>query len=203
MTDISVIIPCHNLEPYIERCLNSILRQDYDKEKYEILVIFDSCTDRTEEIVKRILENGESNYKMYNANVKRAGLARNIGLENAAGKYIYFIDGDDYLIDDSALTEMLRTSEITGYPVVYQERFESDCKVVDEEAIWRYFYQSEIIGETRFSSKELNEDWEFVRKIKKKADYRETGIKKALYHYTYPRKDSITDQYRSMMKREV
>lgn len=203
MTDISVIIPCHNLEPYIERCLNSILRQDYDKEKYEILVIFDSCTDRTEEIVKRILENSESNYKMYNANVKRAGLARNIGLENAAGKYIYFIDGDDYLIDDSALTEMLRTSEITGYPVVYQERFESDCKVVDEEAIWRYFYQSEIIGETRFSSKELNEDWEFVRKIKKKADYRETGIKKALYHYTYPRKDSITDQYRSMMKREV
>lgn len=203
MTDISVIIPCHNLEPYIERCLNSILRQDYDKEKYEILVIFDSCTDRTEEIVKRILENSESNYKMYNANVKRAGLARNIGLENAAGKYIYFIDGDDYLIDDSALTEMLRTSEITGYPVVYQERFESDCKVVDEEAIWRYFYQSEIIGETRFSSKELNEDWEFVRKIKEKADYRETGIKKALYHYTYPRKDSITDQYRSMMKREV
>ena len=167
------------------------------------MVIFDSCTDRTEEIVKRILENSESNYKMYNANVKRAGLARNIGLENAAGKYIYFIDGDDYLIDDSALTEMLRTSEITGYPVVYQERFESDCKVVDEEAIWRYFYQSEIIGETRFSSKELNEDWEFVRKIKEKADYRETGIKKALYHYTYPRKDSITDQYRSMMKREV
>lgn len=202
MNGISIIIPCYNLEPYIERCLKSIFQQDYDKEKYEILLILDSCTDRTAEIAKKTLNNSGRNYKMYDANVRRAGLARNIGLENAAGEYIYFMDGDDYLISNYAFSEMVRASQTTGYPVIYQEQFESDCKVFDDEAIWRYFFKREIIGGTRFSSKELNEDWEFVRKIKRKAGYKEMGIKKILYHYTYPRKDSITEKYRSMIKHE-
>ena len=46
---LSVILPCHNLENYIGRCLESIKKQSIGKEKYEVIVVLDSCDDKSEE----------------------------------------------------------------------------------------------------------------------------------------------------------
>ena len=195
---VSLIIPIHNLEKYIVKCLQSIIRQYYDKSLYEIITVLDSCTDNSEEIVTTILENSGIAHTILHTNYCSAGLARNAGLEIAQGKYIYFVDGDDYLTDMLALKRMTEAMECGEYNAVYMNKFESDVKAFDDDAIWRYFYTREIIGDTRFSDAKINEDWEFTRTIKLKREYKETKIYNvALYHYTFPRAGSLTEQYRS------
>ena len=194
---ISIIIPIHNLEQYIGKCLQSIIRQRYDKFQYEIIAVL-TCTDRSEDVVTTALENCGIAHKILHTNYRSAGLARNAGLEIAQGKYIYFVDGDDYLTDMLALKRMTEAMESGDYNAVYMNKFESDQKAFDDDAIWRYFYKRDIIGETRFTDARINEDWEFTRTIKLKREYKETKIYNvALYHYTFPRAGSLTEQYRS------
>ena len=195
--NISLIIPIHNLEMYIGKCLQSIVRQRYDKSQYEIIAVL-TCTDRSEDVVTTALEDCDIAHKILRADCKSAGLARNAGLEVAKGKYIYFVDGDDYLTDMLALKRMTEAMECGEYNAVYMNKFESDQKAFDDDAIWRYFYTREIIGDTRFSDARINEDWEFTRTIKRKREYKETKIYNlSLYHYTFPRAGSLTEQYRS------
>ena len=195
--NISLIIPIHNLEMYIGKCLQSIVRQRYDKSQYEIIAVL-TCTDRSEDVVTTALENCGIAHKILHTNYRSAGLARNAGLEIAQGKYIYFVDGDDYLTDMLALKRMTEAMECGEYNAVYMNKFESDQKAFDDDAIWRYFYKREIIGDTRFTDAKINEDWEFTRTIKLKREYNETKIYNvALYHYTFPRAGSLTEQYRS------
>lgn len=196
--NISLIIPIHNVEQYIVKCLQSIVRQYYDKSQYEIIAVLDSCTDNSEEIVTTTLENSGIAHTILHTNYRSAGLARNAGLEIAQGKYIYFVDGDDYLIDLLALKRMTEAMESGEYNAVYMNKFESDQKAFDDDAIWRYFYKREIIGDTRFTDVTINEDWEFTRTIKLKREYKQIRIYNvALYHYTFPRAGSLTEQYRS------
>ena len=195
---LSIIIPIHNLEQYIGKCLQSIIRQRYDKFQYEIIAVLDSCTDCSEAIVMTALEDCDIAHTILHTNYRSAGLARNAGVEIAQGKYIYFVDGDDYLIDLLALKRMTEAMECGEYNAVYMNKFESDQKAFDDDAIWRYFYKRDIIGETRFTDARINEDWEFTRTIKLKREYKETKIYNvALYHYTFPRAGSLTEQYRS------
>lgn len=195
---ITLIIPIHNLEQYIGKCLQSIIRQHYDKSQYEIIAVLDSCTDRSEEIVTTALEDCGIAHTILRTDCKSAGLSRNAGLEIARGKYIYFVDGDDYLTDLLALKRMTEAMESGEYNAVYMTKFKSDQKAFDDDAIWRYFYKRDIIGETRFTDVRINEDWEFTRTIKLKREYNETKIYNvALYHYTFPREGSLTEQYRS------
>ena len=195
---ISIIIPIHNVEQYVGKCLQSIIRQRYDKSQYEIIAVLDSCTDNSEEIVTITLENSGIAHTILHTNYRSAGLARNAGLEIAQGKYIYFVDGDDYLIDLLALKRMTEAMECGEYNAAYMNKFESDQKAFDDDAIWRYFYKREIIGDTRFTDARINEDWEFTRTIKLKREYKQIRIYNvALYHYTFPRAGSLIEQYRS------
>ena len=156
--DITIIIPCHNIEDYIGRCLQSIIKQNYDKNKYEVIIIFDSCTDNTETVAKDYLENSGINYRCFYVDYKNAGLSRNKGLENACGKYIWFIDGDDYLLDDNAFNKQIYAIEKTGCNAVYQRKFQVDQPVMEDDAIWRFFFNKEFIREERFPNTEINED---------------------------------------------
>ena len=87
---LSVIIPCYNLENYIERCLNSVMRQTLEKSEYEIIVVFDSCTDGSERVAERCLLGGGVDFRFFRVALKSAGLARNVGLEAARGRFVYF-----------------------------------------------------------------------------------------------------------------
>ncbi len=92
---ISVIIPAYNVQDYIGECVESILRQDI--KEIEIICIDDCSTDDT----LKILEQYAKNYKCVKVykNDQNAGLAktRNVGIKEAAGDYLLFVDGDDIL----------------------------------------------------------------------------------------------------------
>ena len=96
---VSIIIPFYNVAPYIKRCLDSVLNQTYIN--YEVLLINDKTPDNSQEIVdKFLLENKESASKFRVVkHIENKGLsgARNTGIEEAKGDYLFFIDSDDYI----------------------------------------------------------------------------------------------------------
>ena len=95
MDKISVIVPVYNKEKYIENTLDSILNQTY--KNLEIIIINDGSTDESAEICKKKLMI-DNRIIMINTENQGAGAARNVGLSKATGKYISFIDSDDYII---------------------------------------------------------------------------------------------------------
>lgn len=89
---ISVIIPAYNCEKYICQAIDSALAQQLP---LEIIVINDCSTDATEEIIKTYVSNGTVRYIRNERNLGAAG-SRNLGVQLAQGKYIAFLDADDW-----------------------------------------------------------------------------------------------------------
>lgn len=99
---LSIIIPAYNAEIYIERCLQSIIK-DFQEKDCEVILINDGSTDHTEEIARRFSEKYRAitYYNQENAGVSEA---RNHGLRRALGEYILFVDADDILLDGGLKT---------------------------------------------------------------------------------------------------
>lgn len=99
---VSVIIPIYGVEKYISDCLNSVMKQSYTND-IECILINDCTKDQSIEIAKNLIENydGNINFKIYEHSVN-GGLsaARNTGILEAKGDYLYFLDSDDYITPD-------------------------------------------------------------------------------------------------------
>lgn len=93
---LSIVIPVYNGELVINRCLNSIWNQGLEESTYEVICINDCSTDDTENIIKQVQKNHINLQLLSNPVNKRAGGSRNYGVKEAKGKYIVFIDADDY-----------------------------------------------------------------------------------------------------------
>lgn len=91
---ITVVIPIYNVEKYLERCIKSIINQTY--KNIEILLVNDGSPDNSKEIMEKYKENDKRIKCFYK---KNGGLSdtRNYAINIASGKYICFIDGDDYI----------------------------------------------------------------------------------------------------------
>ena len=95
---VSVIIPCYNVEKYIDQCLTSIIDNGYDN--LEIICIDDRSTDSTVEHIKNF-QKKYNNIQLYHNEFDHniyGGACRNMGLRYATGKYVYFCDSDDYTL---------------------------------------------------------------------------------------------------------
>ncbi len=94
MPKLSIIIPVYNAENTLRKCLDSILEQNYTD--YEIILVNDGSQDSSEKI---ILEYAKENNKIKYISKENSGVAdsRNIGVKNATGEYIVFVDSDDYV----------------------------------------------------------------------------------------------------------
>lgn len=93
---ISIIIPIYNVELYLKRCIDTVLNQDIDKSEYEIILVNDGSTDSSGNIAKKYYEQYDNIIYVTQKN-KGISEARNIGIRIASGKYIWFIDSDDYI----------------------------------------------------------------------------------------------------------
>lgn len=118
---LSIIVPVYNIENYIGACINSIIDQDIDSSDYEIIIVDDGSKDSSSEIVKKFEEQEENIIVHRQQNVGLGG-ARKAGLKLAKGKYIYFLDGDDYLAKNT-LGAIIETAEkhvldITGFNIL-------------------------------------------------------------------------------------
>lgn len=94
---ISIIVPVYNVEPYLNRCIASIVGQTY--RNLEIILVDDGSTDRSG-LICDAYEKIDKRVKVLHKQNGGAASARNWGLEIAEGKYIGFVDGDDYLALD-------------------------------------------------------------------------------------------------------
>lgn len=99
MCKVSFIIPVYNTEQFIGRCLDSILCQEYGD--YEIICIDDSSTDSSLQILNEYSNKNPQIKVMQNTTNKGVANVRNCMLNNASGDYIWFVDSDDYIKEDS------------------------------------------------------------------------------------------------------
>lgn len=94
---VSVIIPCYNVEQYLQRCLDSIQKQTY--QNLEILIINDGSTDDSMKIAESFAKN-DDRFKIYDQENHGLAYTRQRGIELAKGEYISFVDSDDYVTND-------------------------------------------------------------------------------------------------------
>lgn len=93
MIDISIVVAAYNVEKYINECIKSLLNQSCDN--YEIIIVDDGSTDSTAKIIDSF--SGNENIKIIHKKNEGVSVARNVGIENANGKWLTFVDGDDFV----------------------------------------------------------------------------------------------------------
>ena len=108
MKKISIIIPCYNCEPTIDRCMASILNQTYTN--YEVLLIDDGSTDNTPSIINNYCSK-HSNVHYFKLDHGGVSIARNFGLKMATGDYVQFIDSDDNFLSNEVLATAVNILE--------------------------------------------------------------------------------------------
>lgn len=98
--NLSVIIPAYNVEKYIGFCLDSVLGQGIPEEEYEIICINDGSSDNTQKVIEEYVTK-HSNIMLINQKNSGVSASRNAGINAAKGKYISFLDGDDFWMPQS------------------------------------------------------------------------------------------------------
>lgn len=95
---LSIVVPIYNIEDYLDKCLNSVLKQTFND--YECLMVIDGSKDNSYLIAEKYASLDER-FKVINKVNGGLSDARNVGMANSKGEYIYFLDGDDYLYLDA------------------------------------------------------------------------------------------------------
>ncbi len=98
---VSIIVPLYNGEQTIERCLSSIRNQSY--KNIEVLVVNDGSKDHSMKVLKKF-EETDSRFQIINKTNSGVSDSRNLGMKHARGKYLQFIDSDDWLVKDATET---------------------------------------------------------------------------------------------------
>ena len=119
---ISVIVPCHNGEKYVEGCLRTLASQTY---KYlEIIIVDDGSSDRSLSVIEQAIASMMPTVLLIKQSHKGVSASRNVGMDHASGDYIHFLDIDDEI--NSEFYEMLaETAKTTASDIVA-------CNVINE-----------------------------------------------------------------------
>ncbi|MBR6126305.1 glycosyltransferase family 2 protein [bacterium] len=142
---LSVILPIHNVEKYLEKCLESIVRQSYSD--IEIVCVNDGSTDNSENIIKSFAA-ADGRIKLINQPNLGAAAARNNGLDNSRGEYILILDSDDY-IEGDALEKMYIKAKESDLDILIAYSYDLDDKT-GERILPKYHLKSQYL-----SSKEV------------------------------------------------
>lgn len=213
---VSIICPMYNAEKYIANMIKSVLRQTY--QHWELIIIDDGSTDQCANICRRYMDE-DSRIRLISRENGGVSVARNIGIENARGEYIAFVDADDEYSPE-LLERML---EKTGNEIdlVYanylnmnrQELTISREKIIEGTlgrdefvdyvllhsaftTVWRGLFRASLCKKCEFSSLKFCEDLFYileyarcVRKVKL--------VKEAYYHYRRDNINSMTNNEKS------
>ena len=133
---ISVIVPVYKVEPYIHQCVDSILKQTY--KDLEIILIDDGSPDRCGDICDEY-ERKDKRVRVFHTENRGLSAARNLGLREATGEYIGFVDSDDW-IEPEMYEVLLRRLEETGADVsvcgMWYEYADKSIKLACSEAVY-------------------------------------------------------------------
>lgn len=111
---VSVIVPVYNAEEFLERCVESILNQEY--KELELILVNDGSQDSSGDICRKY-EEKDSRVRVFSKENTGVSDSRNLAISHAAGKYLQFVDSDDWLAPD-ATRLLVRKAEETGCDLV-------------------------------------------------------------------------------------
>lgn len=137
---LSIIIPVYNVEQYVEKCIQSVLSQNFSSEQYEIIIINDGSTDNSLNIVDPYGDQ-YTNIKVITQENQGLSGARNTGLLHAGGKYVWFVDSDDW-IAEKCLKEI----------ITYMEDLELDLLLLNKIHVDE---QNKILFQTNYESSSI------------------------------------------------
>ena len=189
----SIIIPTYNGADRIKMAIDSCLKQSFND--YEIIVVCDSCTDGTEDLVR---DYNDEKIKTIAVSCRRDGLARNAGLDIAKGKYVLFLDDDDWWLHEFVLEMMHNnledgTADVLNFGVIWKTkgyRFKPAGSYLPMCA--GHAWRREFIGTTRFYDLQYSSDMVFLADMIRK---KPVGLWNAhpMYYYNYMRQGSLSD----------
>ena len=212
---LSVIVPTYNIEKYIERCITSLATNLSSNS--EILIIDDGSTDSSGNIAET-LQNRYSNVKVFHKENGGLSDARNFGINQASGKYLMFVDGDDYV--DESIGEIFKYLErnvdaiFVGltfetmkktWQINYKDEgeLEGNANIVNKmlairthknSACMKIVKRQLILENNLFFQKGFSEDFNWTGRL---FCYLESAISTDLnyYHYVYEREGSIMNSF--------
>lgn len=217
---ISIIVPIYNVEKYLVKCIDSLVNQTY--KNIEIILVDDGATDNSGKMADEISKKDK---RIIVYHKKNGGLsdARNYGIEKAKGKYICFVDSDDFVNKDYIYTlyDLIIKSKcqisVIGYEKIYnyEDIADDECegiikKYTTEEAIdelfkedsygnyaWNKMYNINLFNDIRYPFGKKMEDLGTTYKLFLKCD-RIIYNNKKLYYY-YQRDGSIINTHDSKL----
>lgn len=157
---ISIIITAYNAEKTIEKCLNSILENEYSD--YEIIIVDDGSTDKTEEIINLFADEKIKYFKKENTGVADS---RNYAISKAKGEYITFVDSDDYVLPNffENLEEcMSKNIDVIKRKAIITDNMQNQTKI--EGAVFDIETGEEAFNKLWYSDKYLDTLWSYVIK---------------------------------------
>lgn len=153
---VSVIIPVYNVEKYLRECVDSVIGQTY--KNLEIILVDDGSTDSSGKICDEYVDKDERVTVIHKKN-EGPSKTRNAGLNNASGEYIYFLDSDDYIVDN-AIENLVMTADSNQADLVFFDAlsFSDDGTEVNQ-------------GYTVKGTYEPSNGYEMLAKLHKNKDY--------------------------------
>lgn len=124
--EITIIVPIYNAQKYIRKCIDSILKQTY--KNFQLILINDGSTDKSLEICKEYKEL-DNRVKLIDKVNEGVSIARNVGIKNAEGDYIVFIDADDY-IEKNYLEKLIQNKKYDFVMCSYKECLDGKIKKI-------------------------------------------------------------------------
>ena len=197
---ISVIVPVYKVESYLRQCIDSILCQTY--QNLEIILIDDGSPDKSGDICEEYAK-ADTRIRVFHTENKGLSATRNLGLREAKGEYIGFVDSDDW-IEPDMYEKLLRRMEETGTSIsicgFWNEylKKKSEVRVCDAvysgtdairalvcdltNGVWNKLFKKEVWTGIRFPEKRVYEDIATLYKVVLSADCL-SCTKETLYHY--------------------
>lgn len=211
---ISIIVPIYNVEKYINKCVDSIINQTY--KNLEIILVDDGSPDNCPQICDEYAKK-DNRIKIIHKENGGLSSARNAGLDIMTGKYVTFIDSDDYYEPEAIeiLYNCIKDSKVQISVMKFLKVYETDsinkktnnintvqyinsidylkflCEKKISESVWDKLFDIEILKNKRFEIGRLNEDFIFLSKLLILNNVKISLIDFYGYNY-YSRANSIT-----------
>lgn len=141
MSDIrlSIIIPVYNVEAYLSQCLDSVYRQDISEDEYEVICVDDCSPDKSLQILETYAAAHKNLTIVKNVENRKLGGARNAGMDIASGRYVMYIDSDDF-IEDNVLGRLCSIAEQDDLDILHY-----DYETFPEKTMLRKVESTEIM----------------------------------------------------------
>lgn len=203
MDRVSIIVPIFNAEKHLRKCLDSLVNQTY--KNIEIILINDGSTDSTKEIISEYQKKHSKIIKVINQENQGIGASRNNGIKISTGKYIGFVDSDDFLeLDmyekmlntlnknkaDIVICDYLQFSSTKKEIIKVGDKLSFNCTLLNnpklingiDYAPWNKVYKKELFNGVQFPIKLKYEDMNTIIKVFDKAK-KISKINEPLYNY--------------------